>query len=155
MDYHTTGSTMDWLEIADRKLSSSGLKKGQVRTAVLEILNSQECALSASQIHHRLQSKRKTALPSVYRILEALEELNIVQKVEIGDGLTYYEAVREKGHHHHLVCDSCGELKHFEDANLEESLQGLGKRLGLDISAHEVILHGECQECSPEEESKP
>ena len=67
---------------------------------------------------------------------------------EIGDGVARYEPALPDGeHHHHLVCDDCGRVEPFSDASLERSLERVAGRLGYDVAAHEVVLHGACGAC--------
>jgi Fur family ferric uptake transcriptional regulator len=70
--------------------------------------------------------------------------------VEIGQAMVRYEPAREgSGHHHHLVCDHCGALRPFADAELERAIKRLSERVPLTVSDHEVVLHGACADCEP------
>ena len=64
-----------WAEHAARTLSAAGYRRGGARTAVLELLDRQRCALSAVEIEHALRGvgRRGVARASVYRILEELQ----------------------------------------------------------------------------------
>jgi Fur family transcriptional regulator, ferric uptake regulator len=89
-------------------------------------------------------------IASVYRVLETLAALRLVQRVDIGDGVARFEASQADGdHHHHLVCDDCGRVEPFTDAPLERALERVAGRLGYDAGAHEVVLHGACDRCRP------
>ncbi len=86
---------------------------------------------------------------SVYRILDELERLGLVQRVETGQAMVRYERVcaREQ-HHHHLVCDECGVVMPFSDAGLERAIETLSERVPLTVSEHEIVLHGACRDCA-------
>ena len=105
--------------------------------------------LSALEIEQALaDTDRRVSRASVYRILEELEAIHVVQRVEVGAGITRYEPVRHgRGHHHHLVCDNCGRLEPFSDEGLERALTRLSDRVPLEVSEHEVVLHGACTDC--------
>jgi Fur family ferric uptake transcriptional regulator len=83
----------------------------------------------------------------VYRILEELEELRLVSRVDVGQGLARFEAARAGRHHHHMVCDRCGEVQPFADDDLERAVDRLAARVAFDVAEHEIVLHGECAEC--------
>jgi Fur family ferric uptake transcriptional regulator len=84
----------------------------------------------------------------VYRILDQLESLGLVQRVETGKSSVFYEPVRhDHDHHHHLVCDNCGKLVPFEDEELEKTIGKLSRRVPFEVSDHEVVLHGACDAC--------
>jgi Fur family ferric uptake transcriptional regulator len=141
----------DWVSTAERALTHAGYRRGGARRAVLELLDEQSCALSALEIEDILRTReRRVSRASIYRILEELERLGTVQRVDIGQGLVRYEAVRgEKEHHHHLVCDYCGALLPFSDPELERTIRHLSERVPLTVSDHEVVLHGACADCEP------
>jgi ABC-2 type transport system ATP-binding protein len=87
-------------------------------------------------------------LASVYRTLDLLHGLGLVQRVDVGEGGQRYEPVVPGGeHHHHAVCDSCGRLTRFEDPSLERALERLSDRLGHRGAAHDVVIRGTCARC--------
>lgn len=145
------GVNQDWVTDAEQALSHAGYRRGGARRAVLELLGEQTCALSALEIEDILRTReRRVSRASIYRILEELERLGSVQRVDIGQGLVRYEALRgDTGHHHHLVCDNCGVLLPFSDPELERAIKRLSQRVPLTVSDHEVILHGACADCDP------
>jgi Fur family ferric uptake transcriptional regulator len=138
-----------WAERASVALAGAGYRRGGARTAVIGLLDEQHCALSATEIELALRARggRGVARASIYRILEQLEALRLVTRVEVGQGLARFEAAREEGHHHHMVCDACGQVIPFEDPELERSIQRLADRVTFDVSEHDVVLHGACADC--------
>lgn len=139
----------DWVTGAEQALTDAGYRRGGARRALLELLDEQTCALSALEIEDMLRARaRRVSRASIYRILEQLEALGAVQRVDIGEGLVRYEAARgDKHHHHHLVCDRCGALQPFSDPELERTIKRLSQRVPLTVSDHEVVLHGACADC--------
>lgn len=139
-----------WSTHARQVLAEDGRHAGQARRALLDLLDSQTCALSAIEIEDSLRaSKRSVARASIYRILDELERLRLVQKVQVGQDIARYEPVRSgEGHHHHLVCDNCGTITPFTDAGLEDAIRKVSRRLPMDIAEHEIVLRGACQTCA-------
>jgi Fur family ferric uptake transcriptional regulator len=142
-------ATQSWADHAQRVLAESGHRSGGARRALLELLDAQTCALSAIEIEDVLRArKRRVARASIYRILDELERLGLVHKVEVGQSMARYEPLRDgDGHHHHLVCDSCGLVMPFTDPPLERAIQRLSARVPIDVSEHEIVLRGACGEC--------
>jgi Fur family ferric uptake transcriptional regulator len=140
-----------WAEAAEQALADAGYRRGGARRAMLDLLDEQACALSAIEIEEILRTgSRAVSRASVYRILEELERLGLIQRVEVGQTMVRYEPVRTgSGHHHHLVCDHCGALRPFSDDELEQAIQRLSQRVPLTVSDHEVVLHGACADCEP------
>jgi Fur family ferric uptake transcriptional regulator len=130
-------------------LGDAGHRTGGARRSVVELLAGERCCLTAQEIADRLREQGEgVGIASVYRALDLLHGFGLVQRVEIGAGGTRYEAVTPGGeHHHHVVCDSCGRISAFEDAGLERAIDRLAGRLGHSVSAHDVLIHGECSRC--------
>ena len=118
---------------------------------MIELLDEQPCALSALDIEDELRARegRRVGRASIYRVLDELVTLDLLSRVEVGDGVARYEPQRphHDAHHHHLVCDGCGRLEPFQDDALEKAIRGLAARVAFDVSDHDVTLHGCCERC--------
>ena len=141
-----------WSEHALERLSDAGFRRGGARQVVIELLDEQPCALSALDIEDELRSRegRRVGRASIYRVLDELVTLDLLSRVEVGDGVARYEPQRphhENEHHHHLVCDGCGRLEPFQDDALERAIRSLAARVSFDVSDHDVTLHGCCERC--------
>jgi Fur family ferric uptake transcriptional regulator len=148
MSQHT-----DWYERASRALRVAGFRRGGARRAVLELLDAQACARSAIEIEetlrHESHGERIVSRASIYRILAELEALGLVSKLEVGQAMWRFEAARGgEHHHHHLICDRCGTVAPFRDEELERAIRHASERVALDVSEHEVVLHGACERCA-------
>ena len=109
----------------------------------------QDCCLSAQEIHDRLRAGgRAVGLASVYRALDALAQLGLVHRIDVGGTACFEPADPSGDHHHHAICDRCGKKDAFADPELERLIHGLGERLGYDVGAHDVVLHGACPDCT-------
>jgi Fur family ferric uptake transcriptional regulator len=140
-----------WIERAHEALRTEGHRFGGARGAVVELLARQDCCLSAQEIAGELRAGgNAVGIASVYRALELLDGLGLVQRVDTGEGATKYEAVIPGGHHHHhVVCEVCGRVAAFEDERLEEAIERLAGRLRHEVSAHDVMIRGACPRCAP------
>jgi Fur family ferric uptake transcriptional regulator len=139
-----------WAEHAGDRLAAAGYRRGGARRAVIALLAKQDCALSAHEIEDALRSAgRQVGRASVYRVLEELEELGLVSRLDLGTGTARYEAADPAGehHHHHLLCDDCGDLVPFSDPELERVIGRVSGRLPYPVHGHEVTLHGSCESC--------
>jgi Fur family ferric uptake transcriptional regulator len=138
-----------WRERALDELQVAGLRKGQARLAVIDLLSKQPCALTAPEIEEALRRKsHRVGLATVYRTLELLAELKLVGRLEVGQGIARYEALLPGGdHHHHLVCDHCGRVIPFDDDDLEQTIDRLTRKVRFQVAEHDVVLHGACRSC--------
>jgi Fur family transcriptional regulator, ferric uptake regulator len=142
-------TTSEWGERAERALEGAGHRLGGARQAVIELPSRQDCCLSAQEISDELRSHGSgVGIASVYRTLDLLHGMGLVQRVDVGEGGQRYEPVVPGGeHHHHAVCVSCGEVTAFEDSRLEDAIQRLSDRLTHAASGHDVVIRGRCARC--------
>ena len=144
-------SASAWVQSAEARLAACGHRRGGARRAVLELLDSQRCALTALEIEQALRRSRPGGVSraSIYRILDELEGLELLRRVQTGQAMVRHEPAREgpEHHHHHLVCESCGAVEPFSDPALERELGRLSERVPLAVAEHEIVLRGTCAQC--------
>ena len=140
----------DWEWTAHRTLKQGGHRTGGARDAVVGLLAHENCCLSAHEIHERLRREGgDTGIASIYRALDLLREMGLVQRVEFGEGGARFERVVPGGeHHHHAVCDTCGRVTPFEDDRIERQLERLAGNLKHSMSGHDLVIHGQCRRCA-------
>jgi len=83
---------------------------------------------------------------TVYRTLETLERLGVVEHVHLGHAGGTYHLTDER--HQHLVCDDCGGVEHVPEAVTAGLARSLKKRYGFTLSSHHFALTGRCRHCS-------
>jgi Fur family ferric uptake transcriptional regulator len=139
----------EWSAHALETLERAGYRAGRARRAVVGVLARQECCLTAREIADRLRDGGSgVGIASVYRALDLLGELRLVQRLDAGEGVARYEPAHPSGdHHHHVVCDHCGIVSPFEDEQLEASIARIAGRLDYAIDGHDVVLRGACPDC--------
>ena len=146
---HATADAAGWAEHALESIARAGHRSGGARRAVIRSLAHQECCRSAQEIFDQLRSDgRRVGIASVYRVLDLLVSLELVQRLDLGGGVSRYEPALPGGeHHHHLVCVDCGEVSPFEDPGLERALEGTATHSDYTVVGHDVVLRGRCPGC--------
>ena len=146
--YHLDVSAR-WSEQALAELRAAGYRRGLARARVIDFLDAQDCCTGAQEIHRELVARgERIGLASVYRVLDVLTEKRLVQRVDLGDGVTRFEAVRDEvDHHHHIVCDDCGRIEPFADQRLERVLRDVEESSGYAVAGHDIVLRGACSSC--------
>lgn len=126
------------------------------RESILDLLSRASGHLSAKDIYAALYPGQPgLGLTTVYRTLELLRGLGIVQKVTPGDGQGRYElrSVRPEDHHHHLICTRCGKIVNYRDFVNEEldlvrkTEEALAKKFNFTIHDHNIEFLGICGTC--------
>ena len=141
---------MEWSEHAQVSLEAAGYRASAPRTAVVDALADVGCGVTAREIAGLLDSRGvRVGVASIYRALDVLENEGLVQRFDVGDSAARYEPALPTGeHHHHLVCERCGEVTAFEDEGLERAIARLARRVDFAIDGHDVRLTGMCPDCT-------
>ena len=133
----------DWLDC----LQASGYRLTSPRRAVVETLANSQRALNATEIFDLARKRYPSlGLVSVYRTLDKLEELALIQRVHHPDGCQAFIAAFI-GHQHLLICQNCGRTEFFEGDDLEYLLEHVARESGYQIKEHWLQLFGCCAEC--------
>jgi Fur family ferric uptake transcriptional regulator len=96
-------------------------------------------------------SVRRTAtgvnISTVYRNLELLEELGLVQHTHLGHGAPTY-SVASDDEHVHLVCRDCGAVDEIDSSLLEELVRRLSADKGFSVDVGHFAVFGRCRGCT-------
>ena len=136
-----------------RRLAEHESRFTPARRLVAEALAEGNGPSSAADLHESLGES--VPLSSLYRTLTVLDESGIVQRTHDGDGVARYELAEWlAGHHHHLVCASCGEVADVAvdprlEEVVEEAIATAAGKTGFLVTGHRVDLEGLCRSCRP------
>jgi len=132
-----------WLE----QLHDNGYRITAARRAVVDAVYGSSHALSPIEVYDTARKKyRALGLVTVYRTLEKLEELHLIQRVHQPQGCQAFIAAGI-GHQHLLLCKNCGEVAFFEGDDLDALTASIAKKTGYQIQEHWLQLFGLCANC--------
>ncbi|MBI4260596.1 MAG: transcriptional repressor [Actinobacteria bacterium] len=89
-------------------------------------------------------------LATVYRTLQALAQAGLARTFPAGEGEVAYKLC-EPGHHHHLICESCGRVVEIPSCEVEGWAAEVANRRGFEVSSHQADIYGRCDVCVREE----
>jgi Fe2+ or Zn2+ uptake regulation protein len=136
------------------KLENNGYRSTPSRRAVVDVIATGSSIMTAADIYlkARLNCPR-IGLVTVYRTLEKLENLGLIQRVHQDDNCHSYIAVRGD-HQHLLICESCKRTVYFNGDDLFPLMVQLSEDRGFIIQHHWLQLSGLCKECQTLAEKK-
>jgi len=114
------------------------------------LLEREQDHLSAEDVYLLVKERSpEIGLATVYRTLELLSELKIVDKINFGDGVSRYDLRKEgaKHFHHHLVCIECGSVEEIVNDLLEDVEKIVESDWGFQVQDHRLTFHGVCKQC--------
>ena len=136
------------------KLEESGFRVTAPRRAVVDILLHSNLLLEPVDIFMQARNLSPgLGLVTVYRTLEKLEQLNLIQRVHNQDGCHSFIAA-SNGHQHLLICTKCHKAEYFSVDDLTPFMDTVGNQRGYKITGHWLQLSGLCSDCQksyPEE----
>lgn len=142
-----------------KELHAQGYKLTPQREATLTVLlEREEDHLSAEEVFLLVKEKApEIGLATVYRTLDLLTELGIVDKINFGDGVARYD-LRKEGidhFHHHLVCMECGSVEEIMEDLLIDVEKIVEERWQFQVKNHRLTFHGVCKQCQAAKVEKP
>jgi Fe2+ or Zn2+ uptake regulation protein len=134
-----------WLE----RLQANGYRLTAPRRAVVETIAHSQHLLDPQTIFERTRQRYpQLGLVTVYRTLDKLEELGLVQRVHRPQGCQAFTAAFT-GHQHLLICRRCGRVEYFsgDSERMDGLMVSVGQASGYTIEDHWLQLFGLCAAC--------
>lgn len=149
----TTGdpSLDDLRDTVAARLRDVGQRLTANREVLLDTLTTAPRPLTIPEI---LEERKGLAQSSVYRNLVVLEEAGVVHRVVGADEFARWELAEDlAGHHHHLICATCGRVEDVPaSAGLERSVAAaaaaITRTTGFRTQHHRLDLVGVCATCA-------
>ncbi len=139
-------------------LKERGLKVTTQRLLVLEVLaDHQDQHLTAEDIFEMVREDYpEIGLATIYRTLQLLQEMQLVDRINLDDGCERYEIGElflgvETHHHHHLICRTCGAVIPYKLDLLDTLEQRVEAETGFHVEDHELKIYGQCRACREKE----
>jgi Fe2+ or Zn2+ uptake regulation protein len=124
-----------------------GLRMTRQRVVILQALCELGGHASAEDVYEQATLHRRDVdLSTVYRTLERLRDLRILSQTDLGRGHAEYEVVTDEPHHH-LVCQSCGQVIDVGHSYLATSAEAIRQDFGFEPIFDHFAIFGWCREC--------
>lgn len=119
------------------------------QVAIRELLARTDEFRSAQELHSLLQEDGdRIGLATVYRALGRLADRGDIDVLVGPDGESLYRSCASGGHHHHLVCRSCGTTREVDAPGVEAWARKVAVAEGFTQVSHTVEIFGLCPSCS-------
>lgn len=134
-----------------KQLVDKGYKLTQQREVTVRVLLEHEKDhFSAEDVFLLVKEQfPEIGLATVYRTLELLSDLQVVEKINFGDGAARFDLRSTDGshHHHHLICTECGKVEEIMEDGLLRLEQQIERQYGFAVTDHRLDFQGVCREC--------
>lgn len=120
---------------------AAGIKMTEQRRIILQVLTSAADHPSVEVVFERAKAlDPSVSMATVYRTLNLLDELELVQRHEFKENFSRFEL--NATHHHHLIDLETGKVIEFQNQELELLKQKIARDLGYDLVDHTLELYG-------------
>lgn len=130
-------------------IKSKGMKYTEQRAIILQILTDLNNHLNAEEVHDIVKKdypEHNIGIATIYRALNFLEEVNLISSISFGKDGKKYEG-KNKEHHDHLICTTCGSIEEFYDKEIEDRQDMIAKNNNFETTYHSLQIFGICQLC--------
>ena len=111
------------------------------RQIIIQVIEESDDHPDVDQLYLRsVELDNTISIATVYRSVKLLEEANLIDRLEFGDGRSRYEQAGE--HHEHLVDIETGEVHEFYNEELETLKSEIAREMGYDLIDHRLELYG-------------
>lgn len=123
-------------------------RKTKQRTEIREVVESLQGFATSQEIHDRMRHEGlAVGLATVYRTLASMAAAGEIDAIRTEDGQVAYRTC-SPGHHHHLICRSCGRTDEVTVPGLEDLTRSMAAEHGFSAIDHELEFFGTCAACA-------
>jgi Fur family transcriptional regulator, ferric uptake regulator len=126
----------------EKLCTEKGLKMTGQRRVISQVLSTALDHPDVEEVYRRSAViDPKISIATVYRTMRLLEEANVIEKLDFGDGRSRYEENRDE-HHHHLIDMNTGAVIEFQNAEIEQLKEKIAADMGYELIGHRLELYG-------------
>lgn len=129
-----------------KKLRDNGFKVTPQRLAVYEVLRGTSEHPNAEMLYSMLQPSYPTmSLATVYKTMDILSEIGLVQILNVGEDSYRYDANTHS--HPHVRCICCGRVDDVFDVDDHDFMELIGRKSFYKLTGRQLYFYGHCPEC--------
>jgi Fe2+ or Zn2+ uptake regulation protein len=128
------------------QLTAQGGRRTVARQAIIEAIVESGTHLTADDIARRVQQRFPSVnISTVYRTLDSLEAIGVIDHVHLGHGRAIYHLTDEV--HQHLVCERCERVLELPASKLGGFISMLDRDFGFEVDSGHFAIVGTCRSC--------
>ncbi len=126
----------------ERHCIEKGMKMTEQRRVIARVLSVSTDHPDVEQVYRRaVQMDSHISIATVYRTVRLLEEANILERHDFGDGRSRYEEITDQ-HHDHLIDIQSGKVIEFQNQEIEDLQEKIAEKHGFRLVGHRLELYG-------------
>ncbi|WP_404383376.1 Fur family transcriptional regulator [Caenispirillum salinarum] len=126
----------------EQRCLEKGMKMTEQRRVIARVLSEADDHPDVEEVYRRAtEVDPKISIATVYRTVRLLEEAEILERHDFGDGRARYEEASED-HHDHLIDINTGSVIEFHSEEIEALQKEIARRYGYRLVGHRLELYG-------------
>lgn len=139
---------MNKIHVIEDKLKSMGYKLTGQRRLIIEVFEDKPLHYTAQEVFEKARQKNSSInFSTIYRNLELLCRLNVINKLNIISGINHFE-LKDANHNHYIICLGCGDMKKVDICPYNKLNKSKLDELGFVPIEHKFEIYGYCKKCS-------
>ena len=128
------------------QLAAAGRRRTAPRQAIVETLLQAKGHVTADEVAKAVQKRFPSVnMSTVYRTLETLEDIGVIDHVHLGHGRAIYHLADED--HQHLVCERCEGVEELPASKLKPLIRAIERDHGFEVDRRHFAIVGVCRRC--------
>ncbi len=139
---------MNEIHAIEDKLKGMGYKLTGQRRLIIEVFEDTPFRYTAQEVFEKTKQKNSGInFSTIYRNLELLCRLNIINKLNITSKISHFE-LNDAKHHHYIICLGCGDMEKIDICPYNKLNKSKLDELGFVPIEHKFEIYGYCKKCS-------
>ena len=131
--------------------AKKGLRMTDQRRVIARVIEQSDDHPDVEELYRRASAvDPKISIATVYRTVKLLEDVEVIERHDFGDGRSRYEAAPDD-HHDHLIDLRSGKVLEFQSEEIEKLQEEIARRLGYRLVDHRLELY--CVPITPDEDN--
>ncbi len=130
-------------------IRAMGLKTTTQRDLILNAFLTTNKHLSIDEIYRMVNknSSHTVGYATVHRTMKLITDCGLAREVKFDDGISRFEPLYGRQHHHHLVCTECRQVIEFESPEMDRREKEIVEKYGFEHHFHRFEIFGLCPKC--------
>lgn len=130
-----------------KAIEHHGVRLTPQRSAIVEALSAFPGVFSVADLQKSLERTHPDlGRATLFRAIDLFVTLGVLEKVHLEKAEDGY-IVGVTGHHHHLICRFCGDVRHIDFCPIQKEIDDLVAREGFSDAVHRIEIEGICARC--------
>jgi len=130
-----------------RTIEWHGVRLTPQRSAIVEALSKFPGVFSVADLQKSLEiSNPDLGRATLFRAIDLFVKMGVLEKVHRESAEDGY-IVEVSGHHHHLICRRCGDVRHIDFCPIQREINEIVVKEGYSDAVHRFEIEGLCAHC--------